>query len=112
MQFQIIILQAATQGSGYTTLLMMAMIFAVFYFFMIRPQAKKQKQQTKFVDAIKKGDEVVTNSGIIGKVNKIDGNEVSLQVDTKTYIRIYKSAISQEMSAALHTESDPVVEKA
>ncbi len=94
-----ILLQAA-QGGGASMLIMMAMIFGVMYFFMIRPQAKKAKLQDTFTEEIKKGDEVVTNSGIIGRVNRIDGEVVSLQVDTKTFLKIFKSAISKDMSEA------------
>ena len=94
---ELIILQAAG-GSPYATLIMMAMIFVVMYFFMIRPQAQKAKKQDAFSKEISKGDEVVTNSGIIGKVNKIDGEVIHLQVDQKTYIRIFRSAISRELS--------------
>lgn len=94
---EMIILQAG-QGGGASMLIMMAMIFAVMYFFMIRPQAKKAKQQDTFVQDIKKGDQVVTNSGIIGKVNRIEGEVLHLQVDQKTYLKIFRSAISKEMS--------------
>jgi len=92
-----IFLQTA-QGGGASMLIMMAMIFGVMYFFMIRPQAKKAKLQDTFTQDIAKGDEVVTNSGIIGKVNKIDGEVVHLQVDQKTYLKIFRSAISKDMS--------------
>lgn len=50
------------------------------------------------MDELKKGDEVVTGSGIIGKINKIEGNIVELQVDTKTFLRVLKGAISREMT--------------
>ncbi len=92
-----IFLQAG-QGGGASMLVMMALIFGVMYFFMIRPQAKKAKLQDTFVQDIKKGDQVVTNSGIIGKVNKIDGEVIHLQVDQKTYLKIFRSAISKDMS--------------
>ncbi len=94
---EIILLQAA-QGGGASMLVMMAMIFAVMYFFMIRPQAKKAKEQDAFTEGINKGDQVVTNSGIIGKVNKIEGEVIHLQVDQKTYLKIFKSAISKDMT--------------
>ncbi len=77
------------------------LMFVVIYFFMIRPQTKKNKDQQKFVSGMQKGDEVVTASGIIGRINKLDGNIVHLQVDTKTFIKVLKSAVSNEMSAAL-----------
>jgi len=97
---ELIILQASG-GSPYATLIMMAMIFLVMYFFMIRPQAKKAKLQEAFTGGISKGDEVVTNSGIIGKVNKLEGDIIHLQVDQKTYLRVFRSAISRDLSEGL-----------
>ena len=99
MMSNIILLQ--TGGAGTINILFMVAIFGVFYFFLIRPQAKKQKEQNKFVEQIEKGDEVVTASGIVGKINKIEGNFVTLQVDTKTFLKVTKSAISKEMSELL-----------
>jgi preprotein translocase subunit YajC len=90
------ILQGA--GSNMASLLMMGVMFAIFYFFFIRPQMKKQKEQASFQSEMKKGDEVVTLSGIIGKISKIDDTEVTLEIDGKTYIRFLKSAISKEMT--------------
>lgn len=77
------------------------LIMVVFYFFFIRPQANKQKAQGKFISELEKGSEVVTASGIIGRINKIEGNIVHLQVDQKTFIKILRSSISNEMTAAL-----------
>ena len=76
------------------------MILVVFYFFMIRPQMTKQKEQTAFADALEKGKEVVTASGIIAKINKIDGGVITLEVANGTFIRVVKSAISKEMTEA------------
>ncbi len=76
------------------------MILVVFYFFMIRPQMTKQKEQTAFADALEKGKEVVTASGIIGKINKVDGGVITLEVANGTFIRVVKSAISKEMTEA------------
>ncbi|MCB0665012.1 MAG: preprotein translocase subunit YajC [Saprospiraceae bacterium] len=73
-------------------------IFVVFYFFFIRPQQKKAKEQNTFIANINKGDDVVTASGIIGKINKIEGEVVTLQIDQKTFIRVTKSSISKEMT--------------
>ena len=70
MMANLILLQST--GAGTINILFMVAIFAVFYFFLIRPQAKKQKDQTKFVDQLEKGNEVVTASGIVGKINKIE----------------------------------------
>ncbi len=77
------------------------MIIFVFYFFLIRPQTKKQKEQQTFVDNIDKGDEVVTASGIIGRINKMDEHTVTLQIDTKTFIKVTKNSISKEMTESV-----------
>lgn len=82
------------------------LIIAVFYFFIIRPQQKKQKEQSKFVTSLEKGMQVVTASGMIGKINKIEDNIVTLQVDSKTFIQITKSSISKEMTEAIETQKD------
>lgn len=98
------ILQAAGGSQGIIQMLIFGAIFLVFYLFFIRPQAKKQKEQGNFVTELKKGDEVVTGSGIIGKINKIEDNLVHLQIDQKTFIKILKSSISKELTDALNKE--------
>jgi preprotein translocase subunit YajC len=65
------LLQAPPQGGGTFQLVMLGGIILVFWFFMIRPQAKKAKEQKKFIDEIQKGDKVVTIAGIHGTVNKL-----------------------------------------
>ena len=87
-------------------LLLPLMIIGVFYFFLIRPQAQMRKQQQQFVDELEKGTEVVTTSGIMGRINKIEGNVVTLQVDTKTFIRIAKGYISKELTEAIAKGED------
>jgi len=97
--YENLLLQAAGEpGGGLPTFIMLMSILVIFYFFMIRPQQKKQKEQVGFMDSLQRGSEVVTASGIIGKINKIEGNVVTLEVGTKTYIRMTRSAISREMT--------------
>jgi preprotein translocase subunit YajC len=93
------ILLQATSSNPLLSMLFPFLILIVFYFFLIRPQIKRQKDQQKFVDSLKEGMEVVTNSGIIGKVTKIDGNVVRLMVDEKTFIRVVKQSITAENKA-------------
>ena len=83
---------------------LIAIIF-VFYFFFMRPQQKKQKAQSTFLDNLNKGDEVSTGSGLIGKINKIEDQIVTLQIDQKTFIRVLKSAISKEMTEAIKSDA-------
>ena len=68
---------------------------------MLRPQIKKQKEQNKFGESLAKGNDVVTSSGIIGRINRIDGNIITLQVDPKTYIKVTKGSISKELTDAM-----------
>jgi len=92
------------QGTGsaaFSQLFIFAAIFIVFYLFFIRPQSKKQKEQNKFVTEVQKGDEIVTNSGMVGKINKIEGNIITLQVDQKTFIRVLRSSVSKELTDGL-----------
>ena len=91
-----IILQASGQGGGYGSLVMMGAIVLVFYFFMIRPQQKKQKELKKFRDSIKKGNEVITSGGIYGKIVSVSDNKVTLQVDRSTNLVVSKESISHE----------------
>lgn len=94
------ILQAST--GAIVQFLPLALIIVVMYFFFIRPQAKKQKEQNKFVTELSKGKEVVTASGIIGKIVKIDEKEVTLMVDNKSQIRIIKTLVSKELTDSLN----------
>ncbi len=98
-----IFLQSAG-GAGMINMVLFGGILLVFYFFIIRPQAQKQKQQIAFSNSLEKGQEVATNSGIIGKINKIEDDFVFIQIDPKTYIKVFKSAVSKEMTDALNSE--------
>jgi preprotein translocase subunit YajC len=103
-----ILLQAAG-GFGLQQMLPLGLIAIVFYFFMIRPQVKKQKDQKKYVTELKKGDKVVTTAGIHGRIVDINETTFLVEVDNGK-IRFDKSAISLEASKALNTP--PVATKA
>jgi len=83
-------------------LIMLGLIALVFYFFMIRPQVKKQKDQKKYVNELKKGDKVVTTAGIHGRIIDVQDATFLVEVDNGK-IRFDKSAISLEASKALNT---------
>lgn len=85
---------APSGGGGLSLILMFAVIFAVMYFFMIRPQQKREKQRVKMISDLKKGDRVLTNSGIIGEVWGIKDNIIVLKVDGEVKIEFLKSAIA------------------
>lgn len=82
------------------------LIIVVFYFFIIRPQQKKQKEQVNFLNSLDKGKQIVTASGIIGRINRIDGEVVTLQIDPKTFIRITRNSISRELTEAVEPLKD------
>lgn len=103
MDLLTIFLQASSATSTWTTPIMMVAMIAVFYFFMIRPQAKKAKQQKEFINNLQKGDKIVTIAGIHGKVNKVnDDNTLEMETSPGSYIKIERSAISMEWTAALN----------
>lgn len=81
----------------------MILIIVVFYFFMIRPQMKKAKDHKKYVEELKKGDKVITTSGIHGKIVDMNDTTFLIDVDGGTKIRFEKSSISLEASKALNT---------
>lgn len=80
----------------------MVLIIVVFYFFMIRPQMKKAKDHKKYVEELKKGDKVITSSGIHGKIVDVNDTTFLVEVESGTKIRFDKSAISLEAFKALN----------
>jgi preprotein translocase subunit YajC len=80
----------------------MLLIIVVIYFFMIRPQMKKAKDHKKFVEELKKGDKVITLSGIHGKIVDLNDSTFLIEVESGTKIRFEKSAVSLESSKALN----------
>ncbi len=94
---------------GMINLFFIGAMFIVIWLFMLRPQAKKTREQSKFMEELKVDDEVVTNAGILGKVYKIDGNIVTLEVSNKTFIRVTKNVISKELSDWLKNSSNKLI---
>ncbi|NOZ11487.1 MAG: preprotein translocase subunit YajC [Gammaproteobacteria bacterium] len=88
---------AAPQGSGFMSFLPLIGIFVLFYFLLIRPQQKKAKDHNKMVAELAKGDEVVTNGGILGKVVKLDDNFISVEVAKGVEMKIQRHAIAAMM---------------
>lgn len=98
-----VLLQAGGKG-GFDPMsfLLLGGIFIVMYFFLIRPQQKKGKEQAKFQEEIGVGTKVVTSSGIHGKIVKVDEKSVLLEIDTNTKIRVEKAFISMELTNNLN----------
>ncbi|OIR00181.1 preprotein translocase subunit YajC [mine drainage metagenome] len=86
----------------------MGMIFIVFWLFLIRPQAKKAKEQKKFIDNLQKGDKIVTIAGIHATINKVnEDGTLQIEVNPGSYLKMEKSAISQEWTAAINKVAAP-----
>ena len=93
------LLQAAQpQGGGASMWIMLALIFVVMWFFMIRPQRKQQKELQNFRDSLKKGDKVVTVGGIYGTVCEIKEGTVLIEVDNNVKIRVSKNALVKDFA--------------
>ena len=89
---------AAGQGGGMSMWIMLALIFVVMWFFMIRPQRKQQKELQNFRDSLKKGDKVVTIGGIYGTVSEIKEDSVLIEVDNNVKIRVSKQALVKDFT--------------
>lgn len=94
-----ILLQAAAGGGSLQMILMLVLMFGVFYFFMIRPQMKKQKELKNFREALEKGAQIVTIGGIHGKVHSIQETTVNIKIEDGTLIKVEKSALITDFAA-------------
>lgn len=93
--------QGGEPGNPLMTFLPLILIIIVFYFFMIRPQVKKQKDLKKFREELKKGDKVITIGGIYGKIADIKENAITLDVENGVKLKIDKSAINLDNTGLL-----------
>lgn len=84
----------AAQTDGTFSLIMIAAIFVLFYFMIIRPQSKRAKEQRELLNRLKKGDEVITTSGILGKINALDDQYIKLGIADGVEISVQKGAVS------------------
>ncbi len=82
------------------TFMPLLIIIVIFYFFMIRPQVKRQKELRAFRESLTKGDKVVTTGGIYGKIVEVKDNFVMMQVDNEVTIKVDKAAVIKDMSDA------------
>ena len=94
-----ILLQSA--GTGTSSLIMFGMIFAVMYFFMIRPQIKKQKKERQYRSALKQGDAIITIGGIYGKITDVKEDAFIIEVHGGTKLKVAKTAVSMTGDAGI-----------
>ena len=84
----------ATSGGGTPNLIFIVVMIGVFYFFMIRPQMKKSKEQRKFREGLKAGDKIVTTGGIHGVIDQINESEAIIVIESGSKMRVEKAALT------------------
>lgn len=91
-------------GSPWPTFIFMGAIFLIIWLFMIRPQAKKIKEQKNFIENLQKGDKIVTSGGIHGRVLSVHDNNLLIEIDKDVKIKLDKSAISLDLTRDVNKE--------
>ncbi|MFP4383885.1 MAG: preprotein translocase subunit YajC [Spirochaetia bacterium] len=104
---------AGASGSGQlvSTIVIFGLVFLIFYFLIIRPQNKKQKETKKMLEALKKGDRVVTIGGIHGTINSIKGDRIILKIDGNTKMEFSRSAISGVVEQSAPQKAEKQIEE-
>ena len=95
---EIVLMAAPQQGKSnpWSSLIPLLLIMVVFYFFLIRPQMKRQKDLKTFRESLKKGDRIITAGGIYGKINNISDNVITVDVGNNILLKVDKSAVLRD----------------
>ena len=101
----------AQGGSQWSFWIMIIALFAIMWFFMIRPQRKQQKELEKFRSELKKGDKVVTAGGIYGTIAEVNDKTVLIKVDGEIKLRVDKNSIVRDYSADAQATNDQAQQK-
>ena len=89
---------AAEQPSMFASFIPLILIFLIFYFLLIRPQQKKQKEHKLLLESIKRGDEILTSGGILGKVTKADAERLNVEIAKDVNVTIYRSTVADVLN--------------
>jgi preprotein translocase subunit YajC len=89
--------EAASQSGGLISFLPLIVIFALFYFMLIRPQMKRAKEHRQLVAGLQKGDEIVTSGGLLGKITQIEDSFVTVKVAQNVEIKVQRQAVASVM---------------
>ena len=98
------VLAQAASGSGSMNILFFGALFAIMYFVLIRPQQKQAKEQQTLIAALKKGDDVITSSGILGKVFAVDEKVITVEIARDVKVRMLKSSVQGKVTVEPRTE--------
>jgi len=95
----VVLMSAPQQGqSPWSSLVPLILIMVVFYFFLIRPQMKRQKELKNFRESLKKGDRIITAGGIYGKINNITDNVITIDAGNNVLLKVDKSSVLRDTS--------------
>ena len=89
---------SSQQPSLFASFIPLILIFIIFYFLLIRPQQKKAKEHKILLDSIKRGDQILTSGGMIGKVIKADANELTVEISNNVNVKIFRSTVSDVLN--------------
>ena len=89
--------EGAPQQGGGSFLIMMVFFLVVFYFLLMRPQMKQAKEHRKRIESLAKGDEVVTNGGLLGRITEVGDNFIMLEVSKEVQVKVQKQSVAQIM---------------
>lgn len=87
--------QQGGEGAGWTALLFPVLLIAIFYFLLIRPQAKRQKEHKKMVSELAKGDEIITQGGLLGRITDVDETFISVEINDNNQVKVQRNAVAQ-----------------
>ena len=87
--------QSAQGGNPYGGIIMLVLMFAVFYFLLIRPQQKRQKEHQRLISELEKGDEVVTQGGLVGRITELDDSFITMAINDHGQVKVQRHAVSQ-----------------
>ena len=96
----------APGAPDFSGLIMLGILFALFYFILIRPQAKRAKEHKQMVEALSKGDEVVTNGGLLGRVNEIGDSFLTVEIADGTEVKIQRNAVASLVPKGTYKAKD------
>jgi preprotein translocase subunit YajC len=98
-------------GGGLSSFVPLILMFVIFYFMLIRPQQKKAKDHQNFLSGLKKGDQVVTRGGVVGRVTGVTDTMVTLEIQEKVRVRVLKSYIDGQHKEGAAAPSDKADKK-
>lgn len=94
--------QPAPSGGGlaglFSSIIFLVLFIAIFYFMLIWPQRRKQRQHRELIESLKRGDEVVTSGGLVGKIKKVDKDTIILEVEEGVSLRVLKDSVIERLS--------------